>query len=132
MAEYRIPEELRYSEQDEWVRSENERVVIGVSDFAQSQLGDIVFVELPDVGAAVEAGVPFGTIESVKAVSDLFSPVSGEVVAVNEALEDSPEKVNEDCYGEGWLIEVQPSNAGELDELLDASGYLKSIAARED
>lgn len=131
MAEYEIPDALRFTKEDEWVRSEGAEVVVGVTDFAQSQLGDIVFVELPSVGATTEAGVPFGTIESVKAVSDLFAPVSGVVVAVNEALTDKPELVNESCYELGWLIRLRPTNAADVAGLLDASAYRDSVAARD-
>ena len=131
MADYQIPEELVYTKEDEWVRREGDHVVIGVTDFAQNQLGDIVFVELPEIGSSTEAGVPFGTIESVKAVSDLFAPISGEVLSVNEALEDKPELVNEACYGEGWLFTLRPSDPNELDQLLDANGYRASVSERE-
>ncbi len=131
MADYEIPQDLRFTQDDEWVRSEGDHVVIGVSDFAQSQLGDIVFVELPEVGSTTEAGAAFGTIESVKAVSDLFAPLSGEVLSVNEALEDSPEKVNESCYGEGWLITLRPSDESQLSALLDAKAYAESVAERD-
>lgn len=131
MAENEIPEELQYTAEDEWIRSEGEEVVIGISDFAQDQLGDIVFVELPEVGATTEAGTPFGTIESVKAVSDLFAPLTGEVLGINELLEDQPELVNESCYGDGWLIRLRPTNPDELTGLLDAAGYIKSIEERE-
>lgn len=132
MADYDIPADLGYTKDDEWVRRDGERVVVGVTDFAQSQLGDIVFVELPEVGSSTEAGVPYGTIESVKAVSDLVAPIGGEVLEVNTALEDEPEKVNASCYGEGWLIALRPSDPSELDALLDAAGYRDSIAERED
>lgn len=132
MADYQIPEELAYTKEDEWVRKEDgDEVVIGVTDFAQNQLGDIVFVELPEIGASTEAGVPFGTIESVKAVSDLFAPLSGEVIAINEALEDAPERVNESCYGDGWLLRLRVSNPSELDDLLDAAAYTRSVAERD-
>ena len=131
MSDYEIPGELRFTDDDEWVRSAGDEVVVGVTDFAQSQLGDIVFVELPTVGATTEAGISFGTIESVKAVSDLFAPISGEVVAINEALTDKPELVNESCYETGWLIRLRPSNPSELTALLDAAAYRKSVAARE-
>ena len=131
MADYDIPEGLLYTNDDEWIRREGETVVIGVSDFAQSQLGDIVFVELPEVGAITEAGVAFGTIESVKAVSDLCAPLSGEVLAINEALEDAPEQVNESCYAEGWLISLRPSDPSELDALLAAAAYRESVAERD-
>lgn len=133
MADYNLPDELAYTKDDEWVRREgDDEAVIGVTDFAQSQLGDVVFVELPEVGAETEAGVPYGTIESVKAVSDLVAPLSGEVIAVNDALEDTPETVNESCYGEGWIIRIKLADAGELDALLDVAGYRASIAERED
>ena len=131
MADYDIPEELLYTNDDEWIRREGETVVIGVSDFAQSQLGEIVFVELPDVGSITEVGTAFGTIESVKAVSDLCAPLSGEVVSINEALEDAPEQVNESCYGDGWLITLRPSDPAQLDGLLDAAGYRVSVAERD-
>lgn len=131
MADYDIPEELLYTNDDEWIRREGETVIIGVSDFAQSQLGDIVFVELPEVGAVTEAGIAFGTIESVKAVSDLCAPLSGEVLAINEALEDAPEQVNESCYGDGWLMSLRPSDPSELDALLDAAAYRESVVERD-
>lgn len=131
MADYETPEELRYTAEDEWIRSEGEEVVIGISHFAQDQLGDIVFVELPEVGATTEAGTPFGTIESVKAVSDLFAPLTGEVLGINELLEDQPELVNESCYGDGWLIRLRPTQPDELPGLLDAAGYTKTIEERE-
>ena len=131
MADYEIPEELVYTKEDEWIRRDGEQVVLGVTDFAQNQLGDIVFVELPEVGASTEAGVPFGTIESVKAVSDLFAPISGVVTSVNEALEDQPELVNEACYAGGWLIAIRPTDPAELDSLLDANRYRASVAERD-
>ena len=131
MTEYDFPEHLRYTKDDEWIRRDGDRVVIGISDFAQNQLGDIVFVELPEVGTITEVGVPFGTIESVKAVSDLCAPLSGEVVAINEALEDAPARVNESCYGDGWLIALCPSDESELDGLLDAASYRASVAERD-
>jgi len=132
VADYEIPEALRYTQDDEWVRREGDEVVIGVTDFAQSQLGDIVFVELPEVGSSTEAGAAFGTIESVKAVSDLFAPITGEVTAVNEALEGRPEAVNEACYGDGWLIRLRPRDEGELDGLLDVEAYRRSVSERDD
>ena len=131
MADYEIPGGLRFTSDDEWVRSESGDVVVGVTDFAQSQLGDIVFVELPGVGSATEAGVPFGTIESVKAVSDLFAPISGVVVAINELLTDQPELVNESCYERGWLVRLRPANPADLQALLDADAYRKSVASRD-
>ena len=132
MPDFEIPDQLRYSHEDEWVRDDGDCLVIGISDYAQQQLGDIVFVELPEVGSTIDRGDPFGVIESVKAVSDLFAPVSGEVIAVNEELADRPEAVNEDCYGDGWIISVQPSDPEEVDALLDAKAYLKHVADREE
>ena len=132
MAETEIPEDLRYSREDEWARLEGNRVTIGVTNYAQQQLGDIVFVELPEVGALVEAGEPFGVIESVKAVSDLYSPVAGEVVDVNQDLAEAPEAVNEDCYGDGWMITVALSDASTYEELLDAQGYAQHVKERAD
>ncbi|MDI3327380.1 MAG: glycine cleavage system protein GcvH [Alicyclobacillaceae bacterium] len=123
-----IPENLRYSKEHEWVRAEGNRAVIGITDFAQSELGDIVFVELPSAGDEVQAGRTFGTVESVKTVSDLYAPVSGKVIEVNESLSDSPEKVNQDPYGEGWMIVVEMSNPAELEALLDAEGYRAHIS----
>jgi glycine cleavage system H protein len=128
-----IPKERRYSAEDEWVLVEGDRVLVGVSDYAQQQLGDIVFVELPEVGSKVARGEAFGVIESVKAVSDLFAPVSGVVAKINEQLADAPEGVNEDCYGEkGWLIAIEPSDEAEFDALMEHDAYLEFIASRED
>lgn len=118
-----VPAELKYSEEHEWAKVEGGRVAIGITDFAQSELGDIVFVELPEVGDTVEFGEPFGSVESVKTVSELYAPVSGKVVAVNSALIDSPEKVNEAPYGDGWMIVVELSDASELDQLWSAEKY---------
>ena len=131
MADYDFPEELLYTKEDEWIRREGDRVVIGVSDFAQKQLGDIVFVELPEVGGSLEVGASFGTIESVKAVSDLYAPITGEVLAINEALEEAPEQVNESCYEDGWLVAVRPSHPEELESLLEAAAYRASVAERD-
>jgi glycine cleavage system H protein len=130
--EYDIPEDLRYSREDEWARAEGSRVTVGVTDYAQQQLGDIVFVELPEVGAPVEQGSPFGVIESVKAVSDLYSPVSGKVIEVNSELEEHPEYVNEDCYGDGWMIAVRVDDAREVEALFDAGAYRRHVAEREE
>ncbi len=132
MAEYRIPEELRYSEEDEWIRLEENRRVVGVTDYAQQQLGDIVFVELPEVGRSVEKGRPLGVIESVKAVSDLYAPVSGEVVDVNAELADRPEVVNEDCYGAGWMLAIAGATDDEVESLLDAAAYRKHVNERSE
>jgi len=132
VADYEIPEDLRYSHDDEWVRDENGGAVVGVSDYAQEQLGDIVFVELREVGTAIKKGDAFGVIESVKAVSDLLAPISGEVVAINEDLEDRPEIVNEDCYRDGWLIVIAATDRAELGSLLDASDYARHIDERSE
>lgn len=122
-----LPKELKYSEEHEWVRVEGNKAYIGISDFAQSELGDIVFVELPEVGDDVEQDGSFGSVESVKTVSELYSPVSGKVVEVNANLEDSPELVNEAPYGDGWMIVVEMSEESELDSLLSAEDYEKMI-----
>ena len=109
-----IPEDLQYTKSHEWVRIEGDTATIGITDHAQEELGDVVFVELPEVGAALEAGDSFGAVESVKAVSDLYAPVGGEVAEVNSALEDSPEKINEDPYGEGWILKLHTSAEADL------------------
>jgi len=116
------PADLKYTKDHEWVRSGGTEATIGITDYAQAQLGDVVFVELPAVGRTIKQGEVFGTIESVKAVSELYAPVSGEVIAVNDALSTSPESVNKDPHG-AWIIKVKPSNAGELGSLLDATAY---------
>jgi glycine cleavage system H protein len=120
-----IPEELRYTAEHEWVspRSGSEHVRVGITDFAQDALGDIVFVQLPEPGTAVEAGQPLGEVESTKSVSEIYAPVTGTVVARNDQLADSPELVNSDPYGAGWLVEIEPDDEGDIDDLLDASGY---------
>ncbi|MDT8903122.1 glycine cleavage system protein GcvH [Anaeroselena agilis] len=122
------PQELKYSREHEWVRVEGNRATVGITDFAQHQLGDVVFVEVPTVGLAVTAGQKFSVVESVKAVSDIYTPLSGTVVAVNDALNDTPEKINEEPYGAGWIAVIEMSNPGELDALLDAAGYEKFAA----
>lgn len=123
-----LPKELRYTEEHEWVKTESEnKVRVGITDFAQSELGDIVFVELPEVGAKIEAGQPFGSVESVKTVSELYAPVSGTVVEVNGSLEESPENVNEAPYEDGWMILVELENEAQLDELLTNEQYKESI-----
>ncbi len=118
-----IPANLLYTKEHEWVKIEGEVATIGITDYAQGQLGDIVFVELPAVGAETKQMQPFGTIEAVKAVSDLFAPLSGTVVEINAALADKPEAINQDCYGAGWLIKLKISNAGEKQALLSAADY---------
>lgn len=117
------PEDLKYSKDHEWVRLDGDECVFGITDFAQGELGEVVFVELPDVGDSFDSGDEIGTIESVKAVAEVYAPVSGEVVAINEDLADSPEKVNDDPHGEGWLVRVKPSASDELGELMDVSAY---------
>lgn len=124
----KLPEDLKYAQSHEWARLEADGLVrVGISDFAQEQLGDVVFIDLPKPGQAVQAGKACAVIESVKAASDIYSPVSGTVAAVNEALADAPERVNEDSYAQ-WLFAVQPADLGELDALLDAAGYRASVA----
>ncbi|MDZ7373371.1 MAG: glycine cleavage system protein GcvH [candidate division KSB1 bacterium] len=118
-----IPDDLLYTEEHEWVRVEDSEAVVGITDFAQSELGDVVYVELPEVGTRTKQMEPFGTIEAVKAVSDLYAPVSGKVIEVNEALADHPELVNKDPYGEGWMIRIEMDNPEELNNLLNAEAY---------
>ena len=132
MADYDIPEHLRYSEEDEWAQLEGNRVTTGITDYAQQQLGDIVFVELPEVGKVLELGEPFGVIESVKAVSDLYAPVAGEVVEVNEILAEQPEAVNEDCYGEGWMLAIQVEGESMPADLMNADAYIKHLNDRSE
>ncbi len=132
MASYDFPENLRYSREDEWARLEGDRIVVGVTDYAQQQLGDIVFVELPEVGTEFEAGDPFGVIESVKTVSDLFAPIAGEVVAVNTDLAEAPEAVNDDCYGDGWMVAIAPRGSEEYEALLSSQDYAQHVKDRED
>jgi glycine cleavage system H protein len=132
VAEIDLPENLRYTPEDEWTRLEEGRVLVGVTDYAQQQLGDVVFVELPAEGTSFEKGEPFGVIESVKAVSDLYAPISGEVVAVNDNLADRPELINEDCYGDGWMIALVPGDAADLEALMDPAAYQKHITERQD
>lgn len=120
-----VPSGLKYSKEHEWVKVEGNTAIIGITDFAQSELGDIVFVELPEVEDELTEGETFGSVESVKTVSELYSPVSGKVVAVNENLEDAPEAVNESPYEEAWMVKVELKDESELDALLDAAGYEK-------
>ncbi|MGF9965288.1 glycine cleavage system protein GcvH [Bacillus rhizoplanae] len=122
-----IPKQLRYSEEHEWVKVDGNQVVIGITDFAQHELGDIVFVELPEVGATIEADEPFGSVESVKTVSELYAPVAGKVVAVNEELNEKPELVNESPYEGAWMIKVEIEDAGQVDNLLTAEQYEEMI-----
>lgn len=125
--ELNLPDDLRYATDHEWTKLEGGKVKIGIDDYAQDQLGDIVFVELPEVGATLSKGEEFGTVESVKAVSELFMPIGGEIMAINAALEDTPEHVNNSPYNEGWMIEVKPSDVAELDALMDRDAYIKTL-----
>ncbi|MCK9160395.1 MAG: glycine cleavage system protein GcvH [Bacteroidaceae bacterium] len=122
-----IPEELKYTSEHEWIRFEGETAYIGITDYAQTQLGDIVFVDIPTVGETQEAEDTFGTIEAVKTVSDLFIPVSGEVLEQNAELEEHPELINQDPYGKGWIIKIKPQDPAEAKRLLDATAYKKLI-----
>ena len=117
------PKELLYSKEHEWVKMEDGKATIGITDFAQSELGDIVFVELPEVGDEISKDQPFGSVESVKTVSELYAPISGKVVAINEELLDNPEYVNESPYGTAWMITVEVTNDAEVEELMDADAY---------
>ena len=127
-----IPTELRYVATHEWVRVEDDgSITVGITDHAQEALGDVVYVELPEIDATINAGDEAGVVESVKAASDIYAPVSGTVIAVNGALEDAPEKVNEAPYADGWFFRLRPTDAGEVDELLDAEGYAEVAEADE-
>jgi glycine cleavage system H protein len=123
-----VPGDLRYTKEHEWVRVDGDEVVVGITQFAADQLGDIVFVELPAAGKALEAHATFGVVESVKAVSDLFAPLTGEVVATNDALAGAPELVNSDPYGEGWMLRIRPADAAAVEALLDAAAYEQLVA----
>jgi glycine cleavage system H protein len=122
-----IPEDLKYTKDHEWARIEGDIVTIGITDFAQSELGDIVYLELPELGSKTKQGESFGTIEAVKAVSDMFAPLTGEVIEVNNKLNDEPEIINKDPYGEGWIIKIKLSDASEYENLLDKSKYEELI-----
>ena len=124
----KIPGELRYTAEHEWVLDSSDGARVGITDFAQDSLGDIVYVQLPEVGATVTAGDSFGEVESTKSVSEIYAPISGEVTAVNQAVVDNPELINSDPYGEGWLVEIRPADAGAVAQLLDAEGYSQLTA----
>ena len=126
-----FPEDLKYTKEHEWARQKGGRVIVGITDFAQDQLGDVVYVELPAVGDEVKKGESFGVVESTKAVSELFAPISGKVVEVNDPLVEAPETVNEDPYEEGWMIAIEPSDPKELAELLDVKAYAAFVAEQE-
>lgn len=131
LEELNLPESLRYTEEHEWAVVMGEKVRVGISDFAQSQLGDIVFVELPKVGDSFSKGQQFGTVESVKAVSELYIPLSGRILSVNKALEDAPEIVNQDPYEKGWMIEIQPEKPAEFEQLLTKDSYFEIIKGKK-
>lgn len=122
-----FPTNVKYTNEHEWIRLEGEEAYVGITDYAQTQLGDIVFVDVPTEGETLEKGETFGSIEVVKTVSDLFLPVGGEILKVNPALEENPELVNKDPYGEGWIIKIKPTDASEADDLLDAEAYKQLI-----
>ncbi len=125
--ELNFPDDVRYAESHEWARLEGDKLKVGISDYAQDQLGDIVFVELPEVGDTFGKGEEFGTVESVKAVSELYMPVAGEVVAINDTLEDAPEKVNNSPYSDGWMLEIKADDASKIGDLMDNNVYLNSL-----
>ena len=125
--ELSFPDDVRYAESHEWVNVSGATAKIGITDYAQDQLGDIVFVELPDVGESFDKGSEFGTVESVKAVSELYMPVGGEIVAINEGLEDAPELINNTPFSDGWMIEVKLDDSSEADTLLDKDAYLSTL-----
>lgn len=127
LSELNLPDDVRYAESHEWAKPEGDKVKVGITDYAQDQLGDIVFVELPEAGDSFEKGEEFGTVESVKAVSELYMPVGGEIVAANTSLEDSPERVNNHPYSDGWMIEVKLDDASEMDGLLTNDAYLEKL-----
>ena len=127
ISELNLPEDVRYTDDHEWAKKNGDVVRMGISDYAQDQLGDIVFVELPDVGSSFEKGEEFGTVESVKAVSELYMPMGGEVTAINEALADAPETVNSDPYDGGWMIEIKASDPAELEAMKSKADYLEML-----
>ncbi len=127
-----IPVELKYAKTHEWARiNDDGSVTVGISDSAQDQLGDMVFIEVPEVGQSVDAGEGCAVVESVKAASDVYAPISGEILEVNEGLADSPETVNQDAYGEGWLFRLKPGNAGDLDAMMDSEAYAGFLASED-
>lgn len=127
-----FPEGLKYSKEHEWVLVENDVAIIGITEFAQGELGDIVFVELPDVGEKISKDDPFGSLESVKAVSDIFAPISGAVVEINDDLKENPETINEDPYGDGWMIKVQMTDMDELKDLMSSQDYAEFIEQQKE
>ena len=127
ISELSFPDDIRYAESHEWAGLEGDTIKVGISDYAQDQLGDIVFVEMPAAGETFEKGAEFGTVESVKAVSEIYMPIGGEIVSVNTPLEDAPELVNNTPYSDGWLIEVKPDDPAQLDSLMTKDDYIKSL-----
>jgi glycine cleavage system H protein len=123
MADVKTPTDLKYARTDEWLRLEGETATVGISDFAQSELNDIVFVELPEVGTEIGKGQSFGVVESVKAASDIYAPVAGSIIEVNTALQDQPELINSDPYGKGWLVKIRVSDSAGADDLMDSNAY---------
>ena len=128
MAEASYPDDLKYHAEHDWARVDGETATLGITWYAQDQLGEVVFFDPPEVGASIAKDSPYAEVESVKAVSDVIAPVSGEIVEVNEALKDSPEQINDDSYGQGWLVKVKLSDPSELDQLMDASSYEESLS----
>ena len=131
ISELKLPEDLRYSTDHEWARMEGENVRVGISDYAQDQLGEIVFVEVPEIGAVFKMGEVFGTLESVKAVAEMMIPIGGEVVAVNTELENAPELVNHEPYDGGWIVELKPEDVSEMDRLMNQKAYLDMLKGNE-
>jgi glycine cleavage system H protein len=127
VSELQLPDDVRYTEDHEWARTEGEKTKAGISDYAQDQLGDIVYVELPQTGDSFDKGQEFGTVESVKAVAELYMPIGGTILSVNSALEKSPELVNKDPYGDGWMIEIEPSDPAQFDALMKKGVYLETL-----
>ena len=126
-----IPEDLRYTREHEWARRKGKNVAVGITEYAQDQLGDVVYLELPEVGDEVKKGESFGVVESTKAVSELFAPVSGKVVEVNDPLADAPETINEDPYEEGWMVVIEPSDPAEVESLMDSKAYQAFLEEQE-
>lgn len=127
LSDLKLPEHIKYTKDHEWANISEDLVTIGINDYAQDQLGEIVFVELPDVGTVFSKGDEFGSVESVKAVSEIYIPISGKIVQINETLEDAPELVNQSCYDEGWLVKIKPSDLTQMDVLLNKSAYLDML-----
>ena len=123
-----LPNHLLYTKEHEWIEFKDDLAIVGITDYAQSQLGDVIFVEFPEIGANLNCGIPFGEVEAVKTVSDLYAPISGKVISINEALEDTPDLVNTDPHGEGWLIRMEPSKIEEKEKLMNADEYKTFIS----